>query len=369
MRSLRKRLDATLAFSDFTHLKRHERLGRLCTLVGYGTGWIFPNPLSAFLISHGIMVRWYLGHQLNHRGYDRVPGLPARYQSERFAKGRRRWIDWFDWMLPDAWELEHRYMHHLYTSEKADPDLIQRNLSGIRHLRAPTWLKTVLVGLNVLTWKWSYYAPQTLMFLQNARMGDPSFRGFRRLFNPFSKRGRDFWLTCLLPNIVFRFVLIPSAFLAISARAAIYTLITAVMAELFTNLESFILIGPNHAGYDLYSFDEKPRDAAEFVIRQVLATSNYQTGSDVTAFFLGYMNYHIEHHIWPDLPLSKYREAHHELRELCRAHGIPYVQENVLTRLRKTIDIMTGKTSMRRLARIEVIGEAPAQTTPELVSP
>ena len=36
------------------------------------------------------------------------------------------------------------------------------------------------------------------------------------------------------------------------------------------------------------------------------------------------------------------------MRDICIKHHVPYVQESVFLRLKKTVDIMTGKTSMRR---------------------
>ena len=36
------------------------------------------------------------------------------------------------------------------------------------------------------------------------------------------------------------------------------------------------------------------------------------------------------------------------VRDLCAKHGVPYVQESVWLRLVKTVDIMIGKTSMRK---------------------
>ncbi len=32
--------------------------------------------------------------------------------SQRFAQGKRRFIDWFDWILPEAWNYEHNILHH-----------------------------------------------------------------------------------------------------------------------------------------------------------------------------------------------------------------------------------------------------------------
>ena len=59
------------------------------------------------------------------------------------------------------------------------------------------------------------------------------------------------------------------------------------------------------------------------------------------------MNYHIEHHLWPDLPLRKYEEAQGRLREICEAHGLPYRQESLLSRAWKAVRIMVGDASMR----------------------
>ena len=33
-----------------------------------------------------------------HRGYDRVPGAPEERTSRGFAKGKRRFVDWLDWI-------------------------------------------------------------------------------------------------------------------------------------------------------------------------------------------------------------------------------------------------------------------------------
>jgi hypothetical protein len=37
------------------------------------------------------------------------------------------------------------------------------------------------------------------------------------------------------------------------------------------------------------------------------------------------------------------------VKAICEKHGVPYVQENVFRRVKKLVDIMVGKTSMRTL--------------------
>src|SRR5262245_4962525 len=101
-------MEASIGAQDLAHLQKMERWGRWCSALGYGTAWIAPNPSSALLIAHGNTVRWtILMHHVGHRAYDRVPGLPRRYRGARFAVGWRRYLDWFDWIHPEAWRWEH----------------------------------------------------------------------------------------------------------------------------------------------------------------------------------------------------------------------------------------------------------------------
>jgi len=64
----------------------------------------------------------------------------------------------------------------------------------------------------------------------------------------------------------------------------------------------------------------------------------------------GWLNYQIEHHLWPDLPLSQYQKLQPQVKALCERHGIPYCQDSVFKRLLKAVDIMVGKTSMLKPA-------------------
>jgi hypothetical protein len=124
LHALRRELLADLDAEDLRHLQRMERWGRLCTLVGYACAWLPLNPLAVWLIGMGNVARWtMITHHVMHRGYDRVPGVPARLTSRHYAQGWRRWLDWPDWMDPAAWAYEHNQLHHFHTGEIDDPDL------------------------------------------------------------------------------------------------------------------------------------------------------------------------------------------------------------------------------------------------------
>ncbi|MFT6817152.1 MAG: fatty acid desaturase, partial [Myxococcota bacterium] len=90
------------------------------------------------------------------------------------------------------------------------------------------------------------------------------------------------------------------------------------------------------------------RGKDEFHLRQIVGSANYACGNDVTDFLHGWLNYQIEHHLFPRATMLQYRRMQPELKTLCHKYGVPYVQESVWKRAWKTVDIMTGQTSMRQ---------------------
>ena len=214
---IRRDTQARLGEADLRHLRRIQTWGRLCTLVGYALApWFIFNPLAALLISQGNLTRWLLMHHIGHRGYDKVPGVPPRYTSAVFATGWHRFTDWFDWMLPEAWNHEHNVLHHYYTGEGADPDLVEQIVTDSVMTRGPMVRRYLFVAFFATTWKWSYYAPNTFRTLDNVqrrRRGEPDITSWWAYFNPFWSEGRTFLRRCILPYGLMRFVVLPALFL------------------------------------------------------------------------------------------------------------------------------------------------------------
>ncbi len=384
--ALRAEIDATPSHDDFSHLRKIEGWGRLCSGLGYGTAWIAPNPVSAWLIGQGSMVRWtMMAHHVGHRGYDKVPGVPERYTSKGFAQGSRRLIDWFDWIDPEAWAYEHNVLHHYHTGELADPDLVEENTRVMRESSLPRPLRYVVVGFYALSWKWSYYAPNTFQVLHRAKerraasksgqdasskaeaggdAGQPASKkgskadendqiartkdSYLSAFDLRTDEGRAFWKRCILPYGAIRFIGLPALYAPLGPWAVFSVWANSAMAEAFTNAYTFLVIASNHAGDDLYRFEGKATDRAEFYARQVMGSVNYETGGDLRDFLHGFLNYQIEHHVFPDLPMRRYQQIQPRVKAICEKYGVPYVQEGVFKRAKRLVDIMVGKTAMLR---------------------
>lgn len=122
------------------------------------------------------------------------------------------------------------------------------------------------------------------------------------------------------------------------------------LAELLTNVHAFVAIVTNHAGDDMYRFRNgcKPYSGS-FFLRQVLASVDFAYGTDAVDFFHGWLNYQVEHHLWPNLSMLSYQRSAPLVRAICEKHGVPYVKQNVFYRVHKTVEIMVGTKSMRWL--------------------
>ena len=342
---------ANIGIADFKHLKKMERWGKVCTVVGYGTAWILPNPLSALLISQGSFTRWtQVAHPVVHKGYDKLKEADQNYTSKKFAQGWRRFLDWPDWMTPAGWHHEHDLLHHYNLGETIDPNNAQHNMEWLRQSNLPMWLRYVIVAVFSGIWKIVYYTPRTHkeLCLNAARLAGKPAPKMSRIgaWSFFTPQGRAFWLESILPYSAYRFVLLPLLFLPLGSVAAVNVLLTSILAEIFTNMHSFLVMIPNHAGDDVLTFDDKAGGKGEFYLRQILGSVNYPTGSNFNDFFYGWLNYQIEHHLWPNMPISQYQKLQPQVVALCKKHNIPYCQQPVFKRLLKAVDVMVGKTSM-----------------------
>lgn len=313
-----------------------------------------------------------IAHHTCHGGYNKLGGA-GRFRSKTFALGGAvsRARDWLDWMLPEAWNLEHNRLHHYHLGEDDDPDLVERNLDFVRQWQGPRALKLMYVAVMATVWKWAYYAPNTYKQLKlheyrsthggsaPAKLSDPNeaLTVLGALFKPAGRGGLfspfEFLSRVLGAPLLLRFVLPPAILLlspfgngSVLFRRALLHL---ALADGISNLHAFLTIVTNHAGDDLYRFgDGCAPHSPTFAVRQVVSSANYRTAGDLNDFMHGWLNYQIEHHVWPNLSMLSYQKAQPELRAICERHGVPYVQQNVFERLRQTLRIMIGDASMRR---------------------
>ncbi len=339
--NLRAELKQDTGAKDLEHFRKIELIVWALSFIGFATAGFGLNPVAVIALAAASFARWtILAHHVSHRAYENIPCAPERYKSKVFGRGRRRLIDWLDWMTPAAWHYEHDVLHHYNLGEDADPDVTQDKASWMNGIPVP--VRFLLVGIIAVFWKPGYYAANTLCALLNKQEKTNIEFSSKEQWSPFRKR---FWQTvwhCWLPYISFRFGFLPALFLLISPEAWMSALINLLVAEIVINLWTYIVIAPNHAGSDIYVFDEHYKGRPSFYLRQIVGSVDYNCGGNIRDFMQGWLNYQIEHHLFPDMTVRQYQKAHGRVREICAKHNVPIVSESVFKRLIKLTRILTS---------------------------
>ncbi len=354
-------------YEDFKHLLKLERWGRVATFGGFAivatisyievtsslssfTFWFFAI-VAAVLIGVGNTSRWAnVVHPILHGAYDKVEGIPKKYTKPYFAKNHRRYLDWLDWIKPEAWEYEHNIMHHYHLGELDDPDNVENNVKWLTESKIPMPIRYIIMYLFAGTWKFTYYAPNTLKILENKearKRGEEEMA--HQVWNPKKDRGIKLWMDYLLPYIIVKFIAIPALFIPLGTQAVFNAFIVVVLAEIITNLHSFLVIVPNHSAEDIYMFNEPHKNTGEFYLRQIMGSVNYNTGSDFKDFLHGFLNYQIEHHLFPNQPHSFYQKLQPIVKDICKKHNLEYRQESVFKRVKMSMELMVGQTKPLRV--------------------
>ncbi|MFF6772177.1 acyl-CoA desaturase [Streptomyces sp. NPDC012637] len=124
--------------------------------------------------------------------------------------------------------------------------------------------------------------------------------------------------------------------------ALLLALLTPAQALVFALLHQMLLgvhlgmaFAPNHKGMEMP--DAHPDgDSWGHLRRQVLTSRNIR-GSALTDWFLGGLNYQIEHHLFPSMPRPHLRLAQPAVRAHCRALGIPYTETGFVDSYRQAL--------------------------------
>ncbi|MEV7872399.1 acyl-CoA desaturase [Streptomyces sp. NPDC088124] len=108
----------------------------------------------------------------------------------------------------------------------------------------------------------------------------------------------------------------------------------AVINQMLLGLHLGMAFAPNHKGMEM----PDPENCADWghLRRQVLTSRNIR-GGHVTDWFLGGLNYQIEHHLFPSMPRPHLRLAQPLVRAHCRRLRVPYTETGLVESYRQAL--------------------------------
>jgi hypothetical protein len=106
VKALGKDLESKQGPSDVAHLKKIVLWSNLFAATGLLTMGFMVNPITIFALSTYTFSRFTIvGHHTCHGAFEKI--ADKSWSRFRFAIGSlwRRFNDWFDWMMPEAWNV------------------------------------------------------------------------------------------------------------------------------------------------------------------------------------------------------------------------------------------------------------------------
>jgi fatty acid desaturase len=104
------------------------------------------------------------------------------------------------------------------------------------------------------------------------------------------------------------------------------TLAADALANVIRNVWAHAIIFCGHFPDQTYTFTpEEVEDETRggWYVRQLLGAANID-GSSLFHVISGNLGYQVEHHLYPDMPSTRYGEIAPRVREICRRYDLPY---------------------------------------------
>ena len=111
-----------------------------------------------------------------------------------------------------------------------------------------------------------------------------------------------------------------------SAEPFSTTLTADFTANVVRNVWAYAIIFCGHFPDQTYTFSqEETADESRggYYVRQLLGAANIE-GSPLFHVISGNLGYQVEHHLYPDMPSTRYAEIAPRVKELCERYGLPY---------------------------------------------
>jgi linoleoyl-CoA desaturase len=331
--ALRREVIADLGQRDVDHIRsiirmahRSEVAGRVLLHFGVGPA-SFVVGTSALALSK-ILENMEIGHNVMHGQYDWTndPALESHsYEWDNVCPG-------------DDWRHYHNYEHHTFTNilgKDRDIGYMALRVTPEQPWKPMHLAQPVIATLLATLFQWG-------VGTHDLRV-DEVFSG-KQTFTQFQKRARPF-LRKAGWQLLKDYGIYPALALANAPRVAFGNL----LANGTRNLWTFAVIFCGHfpEGVRVYEQEEtRDETRGDWYARQINGSANIE-GPRWLHVLTGHLSHQIEHHLFPDVPASRYPELAPKVREICERYGQNYPTGS----LRRQLGSVVG-----RIARLSLPG-------------
>lgn len=256
-------------------------------------------------------------------------GLSIMHDANHGAYSQKKWVNKSLGFLLNFlggyhlnWKIQHNVLHHSYTNIDGFDDDIETKLMRFSPLQKRKKLHRFQ----------AYYAPffYSLMslywfigkdFIQLVRYHKKKLLSTQHIT---LKQGV---LEVVIHKIwyIMLFMVLPIAIIPV---AWYHVVIGFLIMHFITGLALALIFQPAHVVEDsrFFSPSQDMRIENNWAIHQMQTTSNFAHGSRLFSWFIGGLNYQIEHHLFPNICHIHYRKISKIVQETAAEYGVAYRQ-------------------------------------------
>lgn len=219
-----------------------------------------------------------------------------------------------------VWKIQHNVLHHTFTNvEEADDDI-----NPPFFLRFTPHTKRYGIHKFQHIYSWFFYGLSTVSwvtvkdFIRMARYRKMGFFKDSNYFNVELTKAILWKIASFSFVLVIPIIVVPLAWWIVVLAFLSMHFVTGL---LITTVFQLAHIVPN-SEYPLP--DENGFLKGDWASHQLLTTSNFSPKSRIFSWFIGGLNYQIEHHLLPNICHIHYRKISHIVAETAKEYGLPY---------------------------------------------
>jgi NADPH-dependent stearoyl-CoA 9-desaturase len=224
--------------------------------------------------------------------------------------------DWDTASTAEAWKHSHNYVHHTYTNIRGkDKDLGYEIMRIDPHQPwHPVYLLQPLYNVLLMAFfEWGVAFHD--LDLEAIRSGEKTKQQLKRELKGIATKARR--------QVVKDYV----AFPALSGpRGFKSTLVANFTANVVRNVWAHAIIFCGHFPDQTYTFSQsevEDESRGAWYVRQLLGAANIE-GSPLFHVLSGNLGYQVEHHLFPDMPSTRYAEIAPRVKAICERYDLPY---------------------------------------------
>jgi linoleoyl-CoA desaturase len=254
-------------------------------------------------------------HDANHGSYSKNPTV-------------NKWLSLTMNLLGGAsstWKIQHNILHHSYTNiyhydEDIDPGLTMRFSPQAKRKKHQYFQHLyALILYGGLTFLWLLYQDflQAVNYKKNGldKKADQNFA--KELIIMIITKTIYYVYVLIIPIIVLKDTVAPWQFVV-----AFFTMHFVAGIVLATVFQSAHVV----EGTEFPKPDKDNNIETEWAIHQMHTTSNFAKKNLLLSWYLGGLNYQIEHHLFPTICHIHYRQISKIVMETAKEFKIPYLQ-------------------------------------------